>query len=70
MKYPGMFRNSRAVVMNKVDLLPHLPYDMEKVTDEIRGIQPEIHIFQVGADPVSVRPLADWLRAEVEKNRA
>ena len=69
LKYPGMFRNSRAVIMNKVDLLPYLPYDLEKVEDEIRGIQPEIRIFRISADPESVRELGHWLIEEFKKKR-
>ena len=69
LKYPGMFRNSRGVVINKVDLLPYLPYDVEKVVDEIRGIQPEIQIFKVSADPASVQDLAEWLRQELAAKR-
>ena len=70
LKYPGMFRNSRAVVMNKVDLLPHMPYNLEQVEDEIRGIQPDIHIFQIGSDPHTAADLADWIRGELKKKRS
>ncbi len=69
LKYPGMFRNSKAVVMNKVDLLQYLPYDIEKVEKEIQGIQPDIHIFRVGADAASSQALSTWLREELQKKR-
>lgn len=69
LKYPGMFRNSKAVVMNKVDLLQYMPYDIDKVEKEVRGIQPDIHIFRVGADAGSAAALSDWLKEELQEKR-
>jgi len=71
LKYPGMFRNSKAVIINKVDLLPHMDYDIEKVEDEIKGIQPHIEIFRIGKNTrESSVLLADWLAACLKKKRA
>jgi len=62
LKYPFMFRNSRAVVINKTDLLPYVDYDVEKVAAEIQGIQPEVVIFRLAArQSEGVDALAAWL---------
>ncbi len=70
LKYPGMFRNSRAVVMNKVDLMDYQDYDIEKVESEIQGIQPDIHIFRIGkGDLTGIQELAEWIQQQVEAKR-
>ena len=36
LKYPLMFRACELVVINKIDLLPHLEFDVERLLDEHR----------------------------------
>ena len=48
-KYPLMFNTSDTMVLNKIDLLPHLDYDMKELMDNIRKVNPKIRIFQVSA---------------------
>ena len=40
LKYPLMFRACELVVVNKIDLLPHLEYDLEKLRAQPRVGQP------------------------------
>jgi len=49
MKYPAIFHEASLAVMNKIDLLPHLTYDMEKVEKEIRVLNPESEILRLSA---------------------
>ena len=44
-KYPKMFRTSRAMVITKLDLLPHVPFSVEAVTEDAQRIQPELDVF-------------------------
>jgi len=46
-KYPGIFTVVDAVVINKVDLLPHLEYDVPVFCDVVRGLNPRARIFQI-----------------------
>jgi hydrogenase nickel incorporation protein HypB len=46
-KYPGMFLAVDAVVVNKVDLLPYLDFDMAAFGELIAGLNPEARIFEV-----------------------
>lgn len=48
-KYPKMFRLARYAVLNKVDLLPHLPFDVEKATAFARVENPELRFFFTSA---------------------
>src|SRR6185436_6677748 len=47
LKYPHMFRAAGIVVLTKVDLLPHLDFDLEACLANIRRVNPDARIFQV-----------------------
>ncbi len=46
-KYPGMFAVAEAMVVNKIDLLPYVDYDMEKVRRQALAINPRLRIFEL-----------------------
>ena len=59
-KYPGMYRGVEAVVVNKVDLLPYVPFDMDYFRRGIEALNPGVAVF-----PVSCRTgegLDVWLQ--------
>jgi len=49
MKYPSIFHEASLAVLNKIDLLPHLTYDVEKVKKEIRVLNPDSDILELSA---------------------
>ncbi len=49
MKYPAIFHESSVAVINKVDLLPHLPYDIERAEKEIAVLNSDCDIIRVSA---------------------
>jgi hydrogenase nickel incorporation protein HypB len=49
LKYPQMFRNSTVMLLNKIDLLPHTDFDVEKCKEYARRVNPDIIIFDVSA---------------------
>ena len=67
-KYPLMFHISDAVVINKVDLLPHLKFDTEAYSQAVRGINSKVAIFQTSCTTgEGVEKWVSWLLAEMEK---
>ena len=69
-KYPMMFAQSRVLLLNKIDLLPYVDFDLDKATRFARALNPEIVVF-----PVSCRtgegltPWYDWLRDAAQAER-
>ncbi|MCB9371179.1 MAG: hydrogenase nickel incorporation protein HypB [Microthrixaceae bacterium] len=58
LKYPLMFRAVDVVVVNKVDLLPHLDVDLDRFLANLHAVNPAARVF-----PVSARTgegVADW----------
>jgi hydrogenase nickel incorporation protein HypB len=49
LKYPQMFHNSTVMLLNKVDLLPYLDFDLEKCKEMARRVSPGITIFETSA---------------------
>lgn len=48
-KYPHMFRASDIMILNKIDLLPYVQFDMDKCVRYARQVNPNIQIFQLSA---------------------
>jgi len=48
-KYPDMFAAADLLLLNKVDLLPHLQFDVDKCIDYARRVNPSIKVLQVSA---------------------
>jgi hydrogenase nickel incorporation protein HypB len=49
LKYPHMFRGSALLVLNKIDLLPHLRFDVEKFLDAAELVNPKLQTFSLSA---------------------
>jgi hydrogenase nickel incorporation protein HypB len=46
-KYPQMFAVAQVMVVNKLDLLPYVDYDVAKVRRQALAINPHLHIVEV-----------------------
>jgi hydrogenase nickel incorporation protein HypB len=57
-KYPLMFRESRVLLISKVDLLPHLQCNIEKMKEAARSINPDLIIFEISS--YTGEGLEDW----------
>ena len=65
-KYPLMFRECNAALLNKVDLLPYLDYDKEKAVGYIHQIHPGIPVFEISAKTEEgFDPWIDWLKNKI-----
>lgn len=49
LKYPHMFSAADVMLLNKVDLLPYVDFDMEKCKEMARRVNPAITIFEISA---------------------
>ena len=48
-KYPDMFRAASLMLLNKIDLLPHLDFDVEAALAYARRVNPQIRVIQLSA---------------------
>jgi hydrogenase nickel incorporation protein HypB len=64
LKYPLLFREAGAVLVTKVDLLPHLDFDLDQCIDNVRKINPGAPVLQVSArDGTGVQAWLEYLLA-------
>ncbi|HEM60913.1 MAG TPA: hydrogenase accessory protein HypB [Chloroflexi bacterium] len=67
-KYPAMFAVVDAVVVNKVDLVPHVEFGMEGFRKLVEGLNPDVQFFEVSCrSGEGVQGWLDWLLSKVTK---
>ena len=71
LKYPAMFRTATALVINKVDLLPHLNARLDVIRRNALDINPALEIFETSCTANDgIREWGDWLLAQVAHVRS
>ncbi|MBG0775490.1 MAG: hydrogenase nickel incorporation protein HypB [Desulfovibrionaceae bacterium] len=70
-KYPQLFTVGKAMVLNKVDLLPYVDFDVERATRGARALNPGLEVFSVSCrNGDGLGAWYDWLRAAVAAKKA
>lgn len=68
LKYPQMFRVCDVTLINKIDLLPYLDYQMEAVHHHIHEIHPEMSIFEISSKTgKGVNTWLEWLKTGMDQ---
>ncbi|MBN2386915.1 MAG: hydrogenase nickel incorporation protein HypB [Anaerolineales bacterium] len=66
-KYPGMYRGVDAVVINKIDLLPYVPFRMDFFKQGIEVLNPGVVQFELSCRTGEGLPAwLDWLERQVQ----
>jgi hydrogenase nickel incorporation protein HypB len=71
-KYPGIFVAVDAVVINKVDLLPYVHFDVGAFRKLVIGMNPDVSIFEVSCETgQGIEEWAEWVAGQrAKKSRA
>ncbi|WP_292938284.1 hydrogenase nickel incorporation protein HypB [Noviherbaspirillum sp.] len=65
LKYPDMFAAARLMILNKVDLLPYLRFDLDQCIAYARRVNPAIEVLQVSAtNGQGMDAWLDWIAQE------
>ena len=68
LKYPLMFRTCELVVVNKVDLLEHLDFDLDKFLHNVDAVNPDAERMLLSARTgEGVEAFRNWLAAVAER---
>ena len=69
LKYPSIFSKAELCIINKIDLLPHLDFDVYAARDNVRKMHPGIEIIEVSSR--NGQGLQQWLHwIEVRREAA
>src|SRR4051794_8902816 len=71
LKYPLMFRTCELVLVNKVDLLPHLDFDLGRFVNNIESVNPDAETMLVSARTgEGIGAWRHWLAAAADRAEA
>lgn len=70
LKYPHMFQSSSLMILNKIDLLPHLDFDVAQAVANAQEVNPDIEILKVSAKTgEGLDQWYAWIRQEAQRAR-
>ena len=70
-KYPLMFRESKVLLINKIDLLPYVDCSVEKIKEEALKVNPHLTLFEISCKTEEgLDAWYDWLKQEVASKRS
>jgi hydrogenase nickel incorporation protein HypB len=71
LKYPLIFKQASAVILNKIDLLPYTSFDLASACDDIAGINPKIALIKASCRTgEGLEDWYGWLRRQVAAKKA
>ncbi len=71
LKYPLMFRSCELVVINKIDLLPHLDFDLDLLLANVAAVNPEATVLTTSArSGEGIDAWREWLAAVPRRSAA
>ena len=59
LKYPSIFFKSELLILNKIDLLPYVPFDVEAAEENARRVHPGLEILRVSC--LTGAGFSEWL---------
>jgi hydrogenase nickel incorporation protein HypB len=70
LKYPGIFRRARLMLLHKIDLLPHTRFSRDAAVADARRVNPEIEVLETScvAEP-GLAAWLGWIEAQIEIKR-
>jgi len=69
MKYPDMFHTSTVCIINKIDLLPYVPFSLQKVKENALKVNPNLIIMELSCTSGEGLPVwYEWLKSKVMMN--
>jgi len=68
LKYPSIFFKSDLLILNKVDLLPYVPFDINVAAENARRVHPGMEIVKVSC--LTGNGLHEWLKWLEQRRRA
>ena len=71
LKYPVMFREADCVLITKIDLLPYLTVQVERIETHILHVNPRCRVLQVSASSgEGLEAWHQWLRQQLDLQRS
>jgi len=70
-KYPAIYRNLDVLIINKIDLLPYIPFNMDYFRRGVEMLNPNLTTFTVSCmTGEGLEPWKQWLSARIRAKKA
>ena len=70
-KYPLMFTGADGVLLNKIDLLPYLEFNISAFREAVTGLNPDVNIFQVSCKTgQGLEVWFSWLQEQIKEMKS
>ncbi|HTX18672.1 MAG TPA: hydrogenase nickel incorporation protein HypB [Bacteroidota bacterium] len=68
LKYPAMFRNSLALIINKTDLIPYVACDLPLLRRNALSVNPSLRIFETSCTTgAGIEEWCGWLKEQLNR---
>jgi hydrogenase nickel incorporation protein HypB len=68
LKYPAMFRNADVLIINKIDLVPHVNCSLDTLRKNALSINPNLKVFETSCTTdEGINEWCDWLQSQIRK---
>jgi len=69
-KYPVMFRVGSAFIINKIDLLPYVDFDVDKCIGYAKGVNSELDVFKASCKTEEgLKEIADYIESMIKAKK-
>ncbi|MDD4802102.1 MAG: hydrogenase nickel incorporation protein HypB [Syntrophomonas sp.] len=70
LKYPLIFHQAQAILLNKIDLLPYTDFSLDRFSDDLARLNPSALLFKVsGRTGEGIKTWTEWLLGVVDKKK-
>jgi hydrogenase nickel incorporation protein HypB len=70
-KYPMLFREARAVLLNKIDLIPYTNFSMENFKNDLKSINAGVQLFEISCTRGDgLKAWFDWISGQIISSMA
>lgn len=70
-KYPDMFKASKVMLLNKIDLLPYVNFDVDKCKEYAKRVNPDIEIIELSSTKdIGFEQWTNWLLQNLSKKQS
>ncbi len=64
-KHPHLVHAASLVLLNKTDLLPHVPFNLEQFREDVRRLNADLPLLELSVARGDIDGWLDWLRSQV-----
>lgn len=68
-KHPYLVREAQLLLLNKTDLLPYVPFDVDKFHEDVTRINPDVGVMEISVLKDNIDSWINWLGAKVAQTK-